>query len=184
MISKNFLKSSFIYTVIGALPLGSSIILLPFYTNFLSTSDFGLLAIYIGFTFLIQIAVNFGMDTYIGIHYIHTADDQKKLKESLGTVITLLLISGLLFTLVFLCIGDFSFKNIFIRGDINFYPFGFMSVLTAFFNSFFKTYSNLLINQQRPERFLWINLFNFILTIIISIIGIFLYPHTLIGPMW
>ena len=71
------------------------------------------------------------------------------------------------------------------EGAINFSPYGFMSVLTAICNGFFKTYSGLLINQQRAVRFFWINIFNFILTFIaISLVGLFLYPHTLIGPMW
>ncbi len=184
MISKNFLKSSFIYTVIGALPLASSIILLPFYTNFLETSDFGILAIYISFTFLIQIIVNFGFDVYIGIHFFEYKDNKEKLREYIGTVVVSLLILGVFFTGLSFLVGNFSFGLLFHQKDINFFPYGFMSVLTAICNSFFKTYCGLLINQQRPVRFLWVNLFNFVLTIAISLIGLYLYPHTLIGPMW
>ncbi|MBI4945111.1 MAG: oligosaccharide flippase family protein [Bacteroidetes bacterium] len=184
MISKNFLKSSFIYTVIGALPLASSVILLPFYTNFLETPDFGILAIYISFTFLIQIFVNFGFDTYTGIHFYEYKDNKEKLREYIGTVVISLLILGAFFTALSLLVGKISFGILFQQKEISFFPFGFMSVLTAICNSFFKTYTGLLINQQRPMRFFWVNLFNFILTIVISLAGLFLYPHTLIGPMW
>ena len=184
MISKNFLKSSFIYTVIGALPLASSIILLPFYTNFLDTSDFGILAIYISFTFLIQIIVNFGFDVYIGIHFFEYKDNKEKLREYVGTVVVSLLVLGIFVTALSFLVGNFSFGILFQQKDITFFPYGFMSVLTAICNSFFKTYCSLLINQQSPVRFFWVNLFNFILTIAISLSGLYLYPHTLIGPMW
>lgn len=184
MISKSFLKSSFIYTVIGSLPLASSIILLPFYTNFLDTSDFGVLAIYISFTFLIQIIANFGFDTYIGIHFFEYKNDKEKLRGYIGTLVVSLLILATFVAVLSLFVGKSSFELIFGEDKIHFFPYGFMSVLTAICNSFFKTYCGLLINQQRPERFFWVNLFNFILTIVISLAGLYLYPHTLIGPMW
>ncbi|MBI3502612.1 MAG: polysaccharide biosynthesis C-terminal domain-containing protein [Bacteroidetes bacterium] len=184
MISKKFLASSFIYTFIGALPLASSIILLPFYTNLLSISQFGELALYIGFTFLIQVVVNFGLDTSIGVHYFEYRENKKELSEYIGTVVALLLLIGIFFTAVSLLAGNLAFEKVFAGSEISFFPFGFMSVLTAIFNSFFKTYSNLLITQQRPKLFFWVNFFNFILTIGISLAGLYLYPHSLIGPMW
>lgn len=184
MISKGFLKSSFIYTVIGALPLASGIILLPFYTNYLSTSLFGLLALYISFTFFIQILVNFGFDVYVAVHYFEYKDNPAKLRECIGTAVSLLLMIAGITSILFLLLGDFTFKIIFKDTGLSFFPYGFMSVLTAIFNSFFKMYCSLLINQQRSMNFFWMNLFNFVLTITISLFGLYLYPESLIGPMW
>jgi O-antigen/teichoic acid export membrane protein len=59
-----------------------------------------------------------------------------------------------------------------------------MAVATAFFNSYFKTYTNLLINQEKSTRFAVVNMANFIMTISFSLGGLFLFPFTLIGPMW
>ena len=59
-----------------------------------------------------------------------------------------------------------------------------MSVLTAFCNSFFKTYTSLLITREESGEFFWANALNFILTIVISIIGIYLFPDSIAGPMW
>ena len=184
MISARFLKSSFIYSVIGALPLASSLVLLPFYTYYLETSDFGQLAIYISFTLFIQIIVNYCLDTTIGIHYFEYRDQTAKLKSYISTIVLLLLAIGLAVIVLFSVVGDCLFHYLFSGKVISFFPFGLMSVVTAFFNSFFKTYSNLLINQQRPTRFFWVNSINFILTIAISLVGLYWYPHTLIGPMW
>lgn len=182
MISRGFFKSSLIYTFIGALPLASQLVLLPFYTNSLSTHSFGLLAIYTSFALLVQMLVNFGLDTTIGIHYFDYKNDTTGLKKYMGIVASALIIMGILFT-VLLCIGGPFLFDVFDDDELQFYPYGFLSVLTAVFSSFFRTYSNLLTNQQRPERFFWINLSNFIITIIVSLAGIYLYPGTLAGPI-
>ena len=101
MISKNLIKSSFIYTVIGALPLLSAFFLLIFYTNYLTTVDYGALVIYISFTGFIQILINFGLDTFIGVSYFDSRRDRTLLKSKIGTITGYLLIWGLFVTAVF-----------------------------------------------------------------------------------
>jgi len=188
MISKKFITSSFVYSVIGALPLATGFVLLPFYTGYLSTSDFGMLGIYIIFSQLIQILFNFGLDNFIPLSYIDNKDNPTKQRESLSTATVSLIILGifLITTLYFFgnpifgAINDMLYHN---KGLI-FFPWGFMSIVTAFFNSMFKSYTNLLIYQQRPLKYFWMNIFNFAITIGISLTGIYLYPYELIGPMW
>lgn len=183
MISSGFFKSSFIYTVIGALPLASQLLLLPFYTNYLSTHDFGLLAIYTSFSLLIQVFVNLGLDTTIGINYFDYKSETQKLERYIGTIATGLLLIGGMYMLLLAIGGPLLFSSIFDDKELTFYPYGFISVLTGIFNSFFKTYSNLLTNQQRAERFFRVNFIFFVLTTAISLVGIYIYPSTLIGPL-
>lgn len=184
MLSKTFFKSSIIYTLSSALPLASAFFLLPFYTNLLNVSQFGQLALYISFTAIIQIIANFGLDTYIGISFFHHNHDAQVLKKHIGTVVGYLITLGTILSILWLAIGVPVFNLVFGNTGMQFYPYGIMSVFTAIFNCFFKTYINLLINQQRPERFLWFNLANFAMTIVFSLGGLYLYPNTLIGPMW
>lgn len=188
IISKYFIKSSFIYSVIGALPLAASVFLLPFYTNYLTTEQFGLLALYIAFTGIVQILVTYGLDNYIGIIYVEKKHDPSKTKEYIGTIVTLLLLIAAVFLIFFLISGNslFAFfsrqtKN---KTILEFFPWGIMSVLTAIFNSLFKTYIMLLIFQQRAVKYFYMNIFNFILTTSISLAGILYMPYTLNGPMF
>lgn len=184
MISKNLIKSSFIYTVIGALPLVSAFFLLIFYTNYLTTTDYGALVIYISFTGFIQILINLGLDTFIGVSYFDSRRDKALLKSKIGTITGYLLLWGIFIMFIFSLMGENMFRLIFQGKDIFFYPYGFMAVITAFCNSYFKTYSNLLINQEKPTRFAIVNLANFVMTITFSLTGLFMFPFTLIGPMW
>ncbi len=184
MISKNLIKSSLIYTIIGALPLASAFLLLIFYTNYLTTADYGAFVIYISFTGFVQILINLGLDAYIGVSYFESKHERATLRAKIGTITGYLLIWGLFIIALFSLLGNNLFNVIFQSKDIFFYPFGFMAVITAFCNSFFKTYTNLLINQEKPTRFAIVNMANFILTIGFSLTGLFMYPYTLIGPMW
>ncbi len=189
MISKSFLKSSFIYSFIGALPLAASFILLPFYTLYLSKGDFGMLALYIIFTGLFQILLNFGLDNYIPIAYVNNKDNPLKQRQSISSAVFLLLVGGIGLSLLFSLTGKYLFSlfdPMFPTKSqgFQFFPWGFFCVMTAFFNSVFKSYTNLLVNQQRPMRFFWCNITNFVLTVSISIAGLYMYPDSLTGPMY
>jgi O-antigen/teichoic acid export membrane protein len=184
MISKQFLKSSLVYTIIGALPYISGIILIPFFTNSLTTEQFGANALYFSFLYLIQIVSTFALDFYIGISYFEFKDNPQRFKQMIGTVLISLSFVGGLVLIVFLLLGKQIFHVVFHEApSVFFYPFGFFTVLTAIFNGFIKTYSNLLINQQRPKRFFWINLMNFILVVTFSLLLLHFFPFTLYGPI-
>jgi O-antigen/teichoic acid export membrane protein len=184
MISGKFFKSSIIYSVIGALPLATSFVLLLFYANLLTTSDLGLLALYIVIALLVQIVTNFAMDTSIGVHFFEFKDKPEKLRGYMGTVAGLLLMSGLIFTVFSLIAGKFVFSSLRPLQDLKFFPFGILSVLSGISNSFFKTYTNLLINQERPNRYFWMNISTFVMTVVFSLGLLFLFPGSLIGPIW
>jgi O-antigen/teichoic acid export membrane protein len=166
------------------LPLASAFFLLLFYTNYISTGLYGALVIYVSFTGFVQILINMGLDAYIGISYFDSRRDPRVLKGKISAITGYLLIWGLFITALFLLLGKNLFSLVFQGKDIFFYPYGLMSVVTAFCNSYFKTYTNLLINQEKPDRFAVVNLANFVMTIAFSLTGLFMFPETLIGPMW
>lgn len=184
MFSKKFIASSAIYSIIGSMPLASGFFLLIFYTNYLTQSNYGALVLYISFTLFVQVAMNFGFDTYISVAYFETRKDPQLLKDKIGSIVGYLLLWGTALTAIFWILGDALFNLVFDGKDIYFFPYGLMSVVTAFFNSFFKTYTVLLVNKEMPMRFLWVNTANFVMTIAFSLAGLFMYPYTLIGPMW
>ena len=180
---KKFLKSAFFISVGGALPLLSGLVLLIPYTQNLSLTLYGELAIFISFTLFVQILMNYGVDTYLSVHYYdHT--ENTKLNYFLRSVSGLLIMNGLVLIILFSGIGYFLFQFIFPDGDIPFFPFGFMSVVTAFFNSYFRTYVNLQVFGDKPIKYFLFGLFNFAATVAISLTLIYQYPFELTGPMW
>ncbi|HBG69599.1 MAG: hypothetical protein A2W93_13800 [Bacteroidetes bacterium GWF2_43_63] len=185
-ISKSFIKSSFIYSFIGALPLASSVVLLPFYgnSNLLTTEDFGLLAIYIALSELVRVLFIYSADNYLGINYIHNSDSPAQSRRFIGTAALFLLIFGAAMTLIFSTVGDFLFTFIFPGKDVNFFPFGFLSILTGLFTGIFKAYTALMIYRQKPNPYFWSNMLHFVLVIAFSVSGLYLFPMSLDGPIW
>jgi len=184
MISKGFFKSSFIYSFVGALPYASGIILIPFFTKLLTHEDYGANEIYLILMYVVQILSSFGLDTYIGINYFEHKDNKKRLGEFVGTVLIALVVLGAFMLAAGASSGNLIFRLIFDKKDhMMFFPYGFITIFTAIFNGFFKTYTSLLINQQRPERFFWLNILNFTLTVVFSLVLLYAFPKTLYGPI-
>jgi len=185
MISKSFLKSSVIFTIGGALPMVASIILLPFYTNLLAENQYSQVLFYISVSLLFQILFSFSLDSYFGIEYTRLNEHPDKQKNFIGTVSVMLLIIGLGLLIITALSGDYFFHRIFKPElNINFWPYGFYSILTAFFNSYFKASTVSLIYLKKARLFLFVNIVNFIATVAISAGGLYIFPNSIIGPIY
>src|SRR5688572_23972635 len=106
MISKRFVKNSILYTVAGSLPMASAVILLPFYLEFLSTSDFGSLSIFWAFSAFIQILVTYSFDTSLYVYFHDFKSDREKLSMLVSSVFIFMLILGVIVSIVFTAIGE------------------------------------------------------------------------------
>ncbi|MBK9504049.1 MAG: hypothetical protein IPO03_01415 [Bacteroidetes bacterium] len=76
----------------------------PFYSNY------GALAIYISFALLVQILMNYAVDSYLSVHYYDYHEDESKLKHFLGNVFGILFSIGGVFILVISFIGYLIFQ--------------------------------------------------------------------------
>ncbi|MFH1160877.1 MAG: oligosaccharide flippase family protein [bacterium] len=173
-----------IYTIVGALPYASGFLLIPWFTAYLTPAQFGLNALFISLMYFIQILSSFGLDMSAGVMYFDYKDDRELLKRFLGTVFIGMTVCGAVVFLMFTLGGIQLFDLTFSGGDIlELIPFGLFTIISAVFNGVFKTYSALLVNQQRPVRFFWLNISNFLITISASLIILYLFPFTLYGPI-
>lgn len=182
-ISKNFLKSSFIYTVAGSLPVVSAIVLLPFYSANLSTSDFGALSIYLSFTLLIQYITTYSFDISLYIHFHEFKNEPRKLASFVSSAFILMLMIGGVVAGILTLSGDLLFKTIFSDRSIRFYPYGLLASATGIFQALLKVHSNLVQSRERPEVFLWSNVSSFTLIVLFTITGLYIYPDSLAGPV-
>ena len=180
---KGVVKASAIFTMGNMLPLLTSVVLLFPYTENLSTSLYGALALYIAFTIFVQFTANYGLDNYVGIHHFEYKKDPEEMRAFVGSVVGAMLIIGLVLLVFFSLIGNLLFQLLF-RGELSFFPYGFMCVLTGIFNAFFRTYINFLFYRDMPSRHLWFNAFNFIVTVALCTIGVYRFPESLDGPIW
>ncbi len=185
MISKSFFKSSLVFTIGGSLPMVGSLLMLPYFTNYLSEVNFTQISFHISFSYLMQIIFSLSIESYFGVKYTqlnHSAEEQKLF---IGKVAVILLSFGVLLTLLISIFGEQLFGFVFSNKlEMSFWPFGFYSLITAFFNSFFKTASMVLIYKKEATQFLLFNIINFIFTVGITVLGLKMYPDSLFGPIY
>ena len=182
-ISKGFIKSSLIYTLAGMLPMASALLLLPFYIAGLDTSVYGALSIYLAFSLLIQILVTYSFDTALYIYFHEYKNDQQKLASFISSAFMLMVIIGVGVSVVLFAIGDISFRYIFSDKPVSFYPYGLLAAGAGIFQALFKVHSNLLQSREKPELFFWSNLISFLMIAAFTILGLIIYPQTLVGPV-
>jgi O-antigen/teichoic acid export membrane protein len=161
VISKDFIKSSVIYTLAGALPMASALILLPFYIHHLSTELYGALNIYLAFSLLVQIFVTFSFDTSLYIHFHEFKNDFKKLSVFVSSAFIFMAIAGIGIGLVFTILGDLMFKIALPKLNISFFPYGLASVGAGAFQALLKVHSSLLQRQGETGTFFWSNVLSF-----------------------
>lgn len=181
---KHIVKSAFFITIGGALPLLASVILLIPYTDNLQTGDYGALAIYISFSLLVQILMNYGVDSYLSVHYYDHHADTGALKKFLARITGSLLLYGLVLSVLLSGLCMVLFPIIFPDGNISFWPYGFMSIITGFFNAWFRMYVNVQVFADKARKYFWFGVFNLVVTVAISAWLVYDNPNSLIGPMW
>lgn len=171
------------YTVIGSLPFLSALVLLPFYSNRLSTADFGLLNVYISLALLAQVLTTLGVDQYIPVLVNNPEHSQDQKKKLLSHAYGFQLIYGLLFAGVLMLLGNLVLGLIYSDDTLQFWPYGALSVMTGFFNGYFRTQTTLLTFEENVKTYAVFNVVNFVLTIVLSLIFLDLYGPSIYGPM-
>ena len=162
--------------------MASAIILLPFYSK-LPVSIFGALAIYFSFSLLVQIIVTYSFDSSLYINFHEFKNDPKKLSSFISSAFLFILLISMVTGLILAFIGDWVFAHVFSKEEILFFPFGTLSVATGIFQALLKVNNSLLQTQEKPTLFMWANLLSFSLIASLTIIGLYLFPDSLWGPI-
>jgi O-antigen/teichoic acid export membrane protein len=184
LITKKFIRNSVIYTIAGALPMASAIILLPVYVEYIkSASVYGALILYMGFSLLVQVLVTYSFDTSIYNFYHDFKHNRAQLSVFVSSVFTFILLVSLGIGAFFVVTGHWLFERVYGDDQISFYPYGLVAVVTGVFQSLFKVNSSLLQTQERAIGFLIQNLISFSLIASFTIVGLHLFPNELTGPM-
>lgn len=167
MISKKLITSTLLYTLGGALPMLSGLVLLPVLIANLPETVYG------SFTLLQMVILFFSVigvlntDTSMQLYAFEYKNDKDKLAQFMGTLLTTMLATGLIVVAIVSLIGPFLFESI-LGKDIPFYPFGLLALAAGFFYAFFKAYTTFLIIQERAWIFFWLNVLVFGITLGLS----------------
>jgi O-antigen/teichoic acid export membrane protein len=174
---------SMIFTVVSSLTFLSALVLLPFYSNALSTEDFGRLNVYISISLLFQVITSLGVEQYVPILLNDKGKDGATKSLYYAKALGLQLVIGLSILFLFFFVGKAAFGAVFPSSTLSFWPYGFMSIVTGFLNGYFRTQTTYQTYHQERGRFYFSNIFNFIFTVVLSILFLEFFGSDVMGPL-
>ena len=167
------------FTLGGMLPLLSGFVLLPYYTQ-MPAADFGLFALYTGVYVLGQTVINFGVDTLVGVSYVEHHDQPAKLRAVMSALFGFIMQTGATAVVLSLVATRWFADSPLLPWN----ELAVASVLSSLCYALFKTYSNVLINQQRPVPYLALAVLNFALVMAATLVAFNLDGYQLRAPIW
>ena len=165
---KKLTQNSLIYTINGILMKCFSFFLLPLYTAYLTTSDYGIVSITRNFIVPMSFIVSLSLFSAIYRFYVDLKDDDVKLRRFYGTI------SVFVFVFSTICVGLLTvFKETLIKKvfvGLDFYPIVFITLLTLIFEPQYTIYIQILKSQQKAFKASVVSLsLFFCLTVLLNI---------------
>lgn len=163
--------------------MASAIILLPFYIKYLSADTYGALAICLAFSVFTQILTTYSFDSSLYIHYHEFKGDRDKLESFISSSFLFILGWGIGIAVILSVAGQIIFDLIWPDSTLSFYPYGLMSIFIGVFQAIGKVYNNLLQTREKPGPFFWSNVISFGVIAGLTVIGLQVYPESLLAPL-
>lgn len=151
MGKKIVIKNSIIYIVNNTLIKAFNFLLLPFYTAYLTTEDFGTINLVNSFSTVASFIIVFSLHAYVIRFYVDIKNDREKVKRFFGTMIVFVFLSGLVFFTIISCLNSFFIEMIF--KDIDFYPTLVISLAGLIFASVYSIYQDILNGMENAKKF-------------------------------
>lgn len=174
-------KHSAIYTVGNFLTRAMGILLIPLYTRYLTTSDYGIVSNVVAIINFFSILFIFGMDAVWGRFYFDFKDRSEEQKRFLGNIVLFLIIFGIGLIFLILLWGKSFFKLI--LPDLDFWPYILLGILTAYTGVFFRLKRMIFRVRQQSVQFGVLSFGRFLLSLILIIIGVVILKKGALGKV-
>lgn len=148
--STSVLTNSFLYTAGNLLLKAFSFFLIPLYTAYLSTEEYGVINLASGFYAVLGTLITIGLQYAVVRFYADYKDDRTKVARMYGSVISLILMIGAA-VLVIAIVGQQYVAKWFFKG-MTFYPVVLLSVLIAVTSGLYTVYQEILKGMQEAGK--------------------------------
>lgn len=167
MGKKRVIGNSFIYIFCSLLLKACSFFLLPLYTAYLTTAEYGTVNLLSSFTGVASMIIACALYYSIVRFYVELKEDREKVKRFFGTLVVFVFVSGIVFSLTITLFNNFFthllFKNIY------FYPTVMISLISLVFYSVYFIYEYILKGMENAKKYAAITSFYFFLQLGLSI---------------
>lgn len=166
--AKIVVKNSIIYTIAGILTKCFSFFLLPLYTAYLTTEDYGITTLTASFISAMAFVVAMSLFSAVLRFYVDLKDNPQKLKRFYGTVVLFSLLSAFLWGVLLTLLRKPVSKYIF--SGVDYFPVIFLCILSLAFNIQHTIYLNILKSQQRATYASVLSLLSFLVNVGLNIL--------------
>ncbi|MGE7664895.1 oligosaccharide flippase family protein [Ureibacillus composti] len=176
---RKVLENSFFYTLSTLLVKGISFFLLPLYTLFITPEEYGTVNLILNFSNVAIYIVGFSLYSSVLRFYTDYKANTEMLKRFYGTIISFILISGMLFLFLGVVFHNLI-VNYFFRG-ISFYPIIIIALITITFTCFHTIHQNILQSMQKGLTLTKINLLVFALQVGLNVLFVCVFKFGVLG---
>lgn len=161
------LINSIIYSGSGLLLKCFSFFMLPLYTAYLTTEDYGITSVISSFTSTASIIVAFSLFSAVMRFYVDIKDDPEKQKRFYGTIITFVFLSSIVFGIILTLLRDLASRYLF--SDIDYYPLMLVCLISLIFSCQHTLFDKILRSQQKALKSSICSIVYFFLTLALNV---------------
>ncbi|MEI6749511.1 MAG: polysaccharide biosynthesis C-terminal domain-containing protein [Bacteroidota bacterium] len=181
--TREYLKLSFIYTLVAAVPPLIQVLIQPIYegSDKLNAIDFSQLAITELFTSLVFVLATFSMGNAISRFYYDYMDDRKGYDRLVSSVFISILIRGFIILGIGFLFSDYI-GRLFVQPALqDFSSYGYASIITGIGRAVNITAAALYRNEKKVMNFVYVNIGLGIFRTGFQLAGLFMFDMSFIG---
>lgn len=175
------ISNSIIYSLSGLLLKCFSFFLLPLYTAYLTTEDYGITSISASFITTFSFIVAFSLFSAVMRFYVDLKNDSEDLKRFYGTIITFVFLTSAFFGVIATIFRDLISKYVFSGAD--YYPIILITLISLTFYCQQTIYMNILQSQQKAMKFSVLNIIFFFVSLALNIIFVVVLKMGAVGSL-
>lgn len=178
-MNKRVFSNSIIYIFNQVVIKAFGFFLLPLYTRYLTTADYGTTNLLASFTSVLGFIIVFSLYSAVSRFYVECKHEPEKVKSLFGTLLLFTMVSGFFFLLLALVFNQFL-VNVFFQ-DVPFFPIIFVALLGQIFHSVHQMYTSILRAMQDAKRDFVTNLIFFFLQLFFNIVFVVFFRAGALG---
>lgn len=160
---------------------GINFLLIPLLTLYLTTFDYGVIAVIWAINAFLNTFYLLGLNGSLNRFYYEYKNDEVLLQKLFGTIITFVICNSLLMTLILILVRKWLLIPF--LTNVDFYPFMILGLISVLFNPCFTIYQNTLQASQNGTKYGKNNLMFFVVNIILLLISVLIYDMGAIGVL-
>jgi O-antigen/teichoic acid export membrane protein len=170
---KSMAKHGAIYTIGNMLTKAIGILLIPIYTKYLQTAEYGIISLLAPFITFIYIFFDFGSRTSVMRFFFDYPDGSKEQKEVLGSILGFVIVFALVLLGMLYASAPFLAETF--LDNVPYYPFVIFVISIAFFQVFYELKMAIYKARNQSLKYVFFTMLRFLAIVVLTILLIVKY---------